>query len=135
MEIFFQRVEWIPNSTDLRGEIAEFKSFASELNMKSNVVASSERAKVAMFVSKYDHCFHDIIVITSYSIHYTKLYETRFNEPLGAVIIDRGNHIGMHIHCFMNDFILICLKPKFDHQCLEPGDTEKGRSLDRNNFV
>jgi len=62
VEIFFQRVEWIPNSTDLRGEIAEFKSFASELNMKSNVVASSERAKVAMFVSKYDHCFHDIIL-------------------------------------------------------------------------
>ena len=62
VEIFFQRVEWIPKSSDHQTEIREFLEFAAALNMKARVVSSSQRSKVAMFVSKYDHCFHDIIL-------------------------------------------------------------------------
>ena len=62
VEIFFQRVEWIPKSDDIEAEIKEFLEFASELNMNARAVASSQRSNVAMFVSKYDHCFHDIIL-------------------------------------------------------------------------
>lgn len=62
VEIFFQRVEWIPKSEDIEVEIKEFLEFASGLNMKARAVASSQRFKVAMFASKYDHCFHDIIL-------------------------------------------------------------------------
>jgi formyltetrahydrofolate deformylase len=61
-EVFFQRVEWIPSKNDTTTEIADFKVFASQLGMDSRVVASTHRPKMAMFVSKYDHCFHDIIL-------------------------------------------------------------------------
>ncbi|MEQ9823502.1 MAG: formyltetrahydrofolate deformylase [Puniceicoccaceae bacterium] len=62
LEIFFQRVEWIPRTALLDAEIREFREFASELQMQSRVVASSQRSKVAMLVSRYDHCFHDLIL-------------------------------------------------------------------------
>lgn len=62
VEVFFQRVEWIPITGDLSKEIEEFKAFAQQLGMDSKVVSSSHRPRMAMFVSKYDHCFHDIIL-------------------------------------------------------------------------
>lgn len=61
-EVFFQRVEWIPYHSDVATEIADFESFARKLGMDAKVVASNDRPKVAMFVSKYDHCYHDIIL-------------------------------------------------------------------------
>lgn len=62
VEVFFQRVEWIPKVGNLEAEIEEFRHFASTLNMQARVVASSKRTRVGMFVSRYDHCFHDIIL-------------------------------------------------------------------------
>lgn len=60
--IFFQRVEWRP-SGQIDEEAAAFKKFASEeLGMKVKVARSSDRPKVALFVSKIDHCFHDTIL-------------------------------------------------------------------------
>ncbi|MGB0263815.1 MAG: formyltetrahydrofolate deformylase [Opitutales bacterium] len=60
--IFFQRVEWCP-SGEIEEESAAFKKFASEeLGMEVKVARSSDLPKVALFVSKIDHCFHDTIL-------------------------------------------------------------------------
>lgn len=60
--IFFQRVEWSPSGDDLE-EAEAFKTFASkELGMDVKVALSTNRPKVALFVSKTDHCFHDAIL-------------------------------------------------------------------------
>ncbi|MEM8868228.1 MAG: formyltetrahydrofolate deformylase [Verrucomicrobiota bacterium] len=60
--IFFQRLEWSPND-DKATEASEFESFVSnELGMQTRVALSTERRKVALFVSKIDHCFHDTIL-------------------------------------------------------------------------
>ena len=60
--IFFQRVEWAP-SGQIDEEAAAFKKFASEeLGMEVQVARSSDKPKVALFVSKIDHCFHDTIL-------------------------------------------------------------------------
>lgn len=61
-EVFFQRVEWIPSTHNITTEIADFKVFTDQLGMDSEVVASTLKPKIALFVSKYDHCFHDIIL-------------------------------------------------------------------------
>ena len=59
--IFFQRVEWTP-SGQIDEEAAAFEKFAHEdLGMTVKVAKSTDRPKVALFVSKIDHCFHDTI--------------------------------------------------------------------------
>ncbi len=59
--IFFQRVEWIP-AADAVDEAGAFKAFASELGMNPQVAVPGVRPRVALFVSKADHCFHDIVL-------------------------------------------------------------------------
>ena len=60
--IFFQRVEWAP-SGQIEAVAATFKQFAStELGMQVQVALSTDRPKVALFVSETDHCFHDTIL-------------------------------------------------------------------------
>lgn len=60
--IFFQRIEWIP-SGQIDEEAASFEKFASkELGMIAKVAQSTDLPKVALFVSKIDHCFHDTIL-------------------------------------------------------------------------
>ncbi|MGJ8652191.1 MAG: formyltetrahydrofolate deformylase [Opitutaceae bacterium] len=60
--IFFQRVEWTP-SGQIDEEASAFEKFASdELGMTVQVAQSEDRPKVALFVSKIDHCFHDTIL-------------------------------------------------------------------------
>ncbi len=60
--IFFQRVEWVPTgATGVAERDAEdFKAFAASLGMHAHVAVSSRRPRVAVFVSKSDHCFHDV---------------------------------------------------------------------------
>ena len=62
--IFFQRVEWSPEqSRDLRSESDVFSSFATqELGMKVRIALSEDCPKIAIMVSKADHCFHDLIL-------------------------------------------------------------------------
>ena len=62
--IFFQRVEWTPQaSQDLRSESDAFSAFANqELGMKVRIALSEDRPKIAIMVSKADHCFHDLIL-------------------------------------------------------------------------
>lgn len=59
---FFQRIEWVPSGNDPVGEMREFGAFASSLGMKARVARSSHRPKGAIFVSKADHCFHDLLL-------------------------------------------------------------------------
>lgn len=59
---FFQRIEWVPSSKNANAEVSEFGSFASSLGMKAQVALSSHRPKGAIFVSKADHCFHDLLL-------------------------------------------------------------------------
>jgi formyltetrahydrofolate deformylase len=61
--IFFQRVEWEPAITEARTLAhaeAEFTAFAGTLGMNVRVLSSADRPRVALFVSKADHCFHDL---------------------------------------------------------------------------
>ena len=62
--IFFQRVEWSPQqSRDLRSESDAFSTFATqELGMKVRIALSEDRPKIAIMVSKADHCFHDLVL-------------------------------------------------------------------------
>jgi formyltetrahydrofolate deformylase len=57
---FFQRIEWVPASADLSQEAADFRAFALGLGMTARVAVSTHRARGAIFVSKEDHCFHDL---------------------------------------------------------------------------
>jgi formyltetrahydrofolate deformylase len=56
--VFFQRVEWVPASADT----AAFNAFAASLGMAARVTSSARRPRVAIFVSKFDHCFHDLVL-------------------------------------------------------------------------
>ena len=60
--IFFQRVEWVPQGGDHGADTAGFYPFASSLGMKVQVLSSAQRARAALFVSKADHCFHDVVL-------------------------------------------------------------------------
>lgn len=71
--IFFQRIEWIPAAaSEATGRAAErvaqsetvaFLAFArDELKMQATVTTSAHRPRVALFVSKADHCFHDLVL-------------------------------------------------------------------------
>lgn len=69
--IFFQRIEWVPSFAEapegalLPAEeraITEFKMFAGSLGMAVRVASSTRRPRVAVFVSKADHCFHDLVL-------------------------------------------------------------------------
>jgi formyltetrahydrofolate deformylase len=85
--VFFQRIEWVPvpavarppearvaasvpSSPGLKGgeagavdsEAASFIDFAATLGMVAQVASSTHRPKGALFVSKAEHCFHDLVL-------------------------------------------------------------------------
>lgn len=66
--IFFQRVEWEPaltvpgDAAALEREADAFRAFAASLGMRVRVAASTHRPRVALFVSKADHCFHELVL-------------------------------------------------------------------------
>ena len=62
--IFFQRIEWVPTGATgvAEREAADFLAFADSLGMQARVLVSSRRARIAVFVSKANHCFHDLIL-------------------------------------------------------------------------
>jgi len=57
--IFFQRIEWQPGSGP--GEAAAFRAFAESLGMAVRL-SEGERTRIVLFVSKADHCFHDLML-------------------------------------------------------------------------
>ena len=61
--IFFQRIEWTPAQSDTDDEADAFEQFTDrELGMTVRVARAYQRPKVALFVSKFDHCFHDTLL-------------------------------------------------------------------------
>jgi formyltetrahydrofolate deformylase len=62
--VFFQRVEWVPaDPASSRAIQAEFTQFARDtLGMNVRLLSSADRPRVAVFVSKADHCFHDLVL-------------------------------------------------------------------------
>lgn len=60
--VFFQRVEWVPREAGSAGAAAEFARFAATLGMQAQVLTTARRARLAVFVSKADHCFHDLVL-------------------------------------------------------------------------
>jgi formyltetrahydrofolate deformylase len=58
--IFFQRIEWVPADGAQRSDVKEFLAFAASLGMHARIYDSAQRPRVAIFVSKADHCFHDL---------------------------------------------------------------------------
>lgn len=60
--IFFQRIEWVPANGDASADTSAFQAFAASLGMAVRVASSANRPRVAVFVSKADHCFHDLVL-------------------------------------------------------------------------
>jgi formyltetrahydrofolate deformylase len=62
--IFFQRIEWVPIGAAgvAAREADDFRAFAASVGMHVRVAISSHRPRVAVFVSKADHCFHDLVL-------------------------------------------------------------------------
>jgi formyltetrahydrofolate deformylase len=60
--VFFQRIEWVPAAGGAAQDADQFRAFAAELGMAARVALSSHRQRVALFVSKSDHCFHDLVL-------------------------------------------------------------------------
>jgi formyltetrahydrofolate deformylase len=68
--VFFQRVEWVPcfakatqgAPADMAQAAEEFRAFATTLGMQAQVASSAHRPRVAIFVSKAGHCFHDLVL-------------------------------------------------------------------------
>ena len=58
--VFFQRVEWVPARGIGATDVREFRKFATSLGMNATVTPSAKPVRVAVFVSKADHCFHDL---------------------------------------------------------------------------
>jgi formyltetrahydrofolate deformylase len=62
--VFFQRVEWeVSANREPKQESDDFVSFVrNELDMRVRIGLSTDRPKVAVMVSKADHCFHDLVL-------------------------------------------------------------------------
>lgn len=61
--VFFQRIEWaIEPDTDPAQEAAAFSAFGDSLGMRTKVAIAGVKPKVAILVSKADHCFHDLML-------------------------------------------------------------------------
>ena len=60
--VFFQRVEWVPATGNASADTAAFHAFAASLGMNARVASAAQRPRVAIFVSKFDHCFHDLVL-------------------------------------------------------------------------
>jgi len=62
--VFFQRVEWVCAADTAPAEAAAaFAKVGTEkLGMTTKVALATDRPRVALFVSKIEHCFHDLIL-------------------------------------------------------------------------
>jgi len=79
--VFFQRLEWDPGNNEPREMLNRFAEAAEgQWGMTTKVALSTDRQKVAIFVSKQDHCFHDL------------LQRFRAHEYRGDLICTISNH-------------------------------------------
>jgi formyltetrahydrofolate deformylase len=78
--VFFQRVEWQQSNNDSSADADGFRAFAASLKMNARLISSANRSRVAIFVSKADHCFHDLAL------------RWRAGEFSGELVAVIGNH-------------------------------------------
>jgi formyltetrahydrofolate deformylase len=78
--VFFQRVEWQRANNDSSADAEGFSAFAASLGMQARLISSEKRSRVAVFVSKADHCFHDLAL------------RWRAGEFSGELVAVIGNH-------------------------------------------
>jgi formyltetrahydrofolate deformylase len=101
--IFFQRIEWEPHPTPgPEREAVQFEAFAVSLGMAAKVTASGRRPRLALFVSKEAHCFHDLVL---------RWKAAEFEADVEAVI---SNHpdIGPAARAYGLEFFLIPVAPE-----------------------
>ncbi|MEI6861707.1 MAG: ACT domain-containing protein [Verrucomicrobiota bacterium] len=60
--IFFQRIEWVPPEGRAEADETDFATLAKTLGMTVRVASSARRPRAVVFVSKFDHCFHDLVL-------------------------------------------------------------------------
>lgn len=60
--VFFQRIEWTAEPKGLASDGTLFRRFAESLGMEATVATEAQAARVVIFVSKFDHCFHDLVL-------------------------------------------------------------------------
>ncbi len=61
--VFFQRVEWaVEGPRSAEEETDAFRAFGDSIGMKTQVAIAGQKPKVALMVSKGDHCFHELIL-------------------------------------------------------------------------
>ena len=77
--VFFQRVEW-QQENGSSADAESFQTFAASLGMNARLISSASRARVAVFVSKANHCFHDLAL------------RWRAGEFSGELVAVIGNH-------------------------------------------
>ncbi|WP_100636064.1 formyltetrahydrofolate deformylase [Marinomonas sp. ef1] len=60
---FFIRIEFLPQDADFNSDVfkAEFAERAAEFDMDWSLTAPNHKPKVAIMVSKYDHCLNDLL--------------------------------------------------------------------------
>lgn len=60
---FFIRIEFLPQNADFNADVfkAEFAERAAEFDMDWSLTAPNHKPKVAIMVSKYDHCLNDLL--------------------------------------------------------------------------
>lgn len=60
---FFIRIEFLPQNSEFNEETfkAEFAERAAEFSMDWSLTAPNHKPKVAIMVSKYDHCLNDLL--------------------------------------------------------------------------
>jgi len=78
--VFFQRVEWVPQGDTHAADAAAFRTFAAGLGMQVQVSQSAHRTRVVLFISKADHCFHDLVL------------RWKAGEFAGEIVAVVGNH-------------------------------------------
>jgi len=94
--IFFQRIEWEPRSAYTHEEESNaFKAFADNLGMSAQVTSSKHRTRVALFVSKEDHCFHDLVLRWKSGEYNADLVAVVSNH---LVIADAAKSYGLPFH-------------------------------------
>lgn len=60
---FFIRIEFLPQHADFSEDVfkADFAERAAEFSMEWSLTAPNHKPKVAIMVSKYDHCLNDLL--------------------------------------------------------------------------
>lgn len=85
--IFFQRIEWEPVGDPVE-EGEGFCVLAREAGMRVKVARSDERMRVALFVSKIEHCFLDFLARWTMGDFPCEITSVISNHPILAPVAD-----------------------------------------------